>query len=215
MNPNSNDFNFEDLTPYSFLNSSGSVLKAVKDINGHVEIPAIPESYLDTNTWHHVAGVCNGKDVLIYLDGQLMDNQSSSSLDTLITNQLAEIGRNNGHYFDGKLDELKIYNRALAPYEVEMLAQQSSYFCNDTTQVVLPYDSILFPIFSDLTSCDSVEINCSSQKTINTSIEFGGIIDYININSTAPGLSNYSHSFFSWIKTPTGLNDQRFFSINT
>ena len=195
--------------------ANGELRFKVKDINGHVEIPAIPESYLDTNTWHHVAGVCNGKDVLIYLDGQLMDNQSSSSLDTLITNQLAEIGRNNGHYFDGKLDELKIYNRALTPYEVEMLAQQTSYFCNDTTQVVLPYDSILFPIYSDLASCESVEINCSSQKNINTSIEFGGVIDYININSTAPGLSNYSHSFFSWIKTPTGLNDQRIFSINT
>ncbi len=195
--------------------ANGELRFKVKDINGHVEIPAIPESYLDTNTWHHVAGVCNGKDILIYLDGQLIDNHSSSILDTLITNQLAEIGRNNGHYFDGKIDELKIYNRALSPYEVEMLAQQSSYFCNDTTQVVLPYDSILFPIYSDLASCDSVEIYCSSQKTINTSIEFGGVIDYININSTAPGLSNYSHSFFSWIKTPTGLNDQRFFSINT
>ena len=36
LNPNSKDLNFEDLTPYSFLNSSGSVLKAVKDIKGHM-----------------------------------------------------------------------------------------------------------------------------------------------------------------------------------
>lgn len=199
-----------------YLDKANAELRfKVKDINGNAERPGIPESYLSTGNWHHVAGVCNNEDVLIYLDGMLIDNHTNQALDTLIQNQIAEIGRNNGNYFNGKLDELKIFNRALTPVEVEMLYQQSSYFCTDTTQVILPLDSFISPVSSDLASCDSIELNFNIQKNINTSLHFEGISDYININSTAPDLANYSHSFFSWIKAPTAILNQRIFSINT
>lgn len=71
-------------------------------------------------SWHHVAGTYDGETTYLYLDGvQVGSNTNPSGLisgDTTAVN----IGRSSGYgrYFNGQIDEVKIYNRALSATEL-------------------------------------------------------------------------------------------------
>jgi hypothetical protein len=75
--------------------------------------------------WHHVAGVFDGADIKLYLDGAI--DASSPTTIPIGTNDLdVFIGDNpeaTGRYWDGIIDEVRIYNKALSESEVLFLAQ--------------------------------------------------------------------------------------------
>lgn len=77
------------------------------------------------NTWHHVALVKNGTTVTIYADGEA-ENTSTVSAAAQNNSRPLLIGYNPGEgtlgYWKGKLDELKIFGRALTPAEIAALA---------------------------------------------------------------------------------------------
>jgi len=81
---------------------------------------------LADDQWHHIAvsfandGTPELGDVEFYIDGALDSHQDSTSrIDTSSTGNL-EIGRNlkNDGFFQGSIDEVKIYNRALTAEEI-------------------------------------------------------------------------------------------------
>ena len=84
---------------------------------------------IDDNVWHHVAFTYNGSSlasgVNIYIDGVLSngtatrDNLSASILNNVSLN--AGRGAWDGAYFNGNIDDARIYNRALLAAEVKML----------------------------------------------------------------------------------------------
>ena len=70
--------------------------------------------------WHFVCGTYDGVSEKIYFDGVLAANNPRSG-NYQITLQNLIIGRQNnpiGSYWNGKLDEIRIYNRALTPDEI-------------------------------------------------------------------------------------------------
>ncbi len=78
--------------------------------------------------WHHVAGTFNGSSYVMYVDGVT----SSGSLDGIPSAYTTEstnlyIGQFGGSFgfFSGKLDEVRIYNRALGASEIAALYNQS------------------------------------------------------------------------------------------
>jgi len=75
--------------------------------------------------WHHVAGVFDGANIMVYLDGALDGNQPTTS--PIGTNELnVYIGNNpeaTGRYWNGLIDEVVIFNRALSALEIAYLAQ--------------------------------------------------------------------------------------------
>lgn len=82
------------------------------------------------NKWTHVVGVYDSVNVKIYVDGNLMN--SLASVDPIIatTDQLvigcklsAVCATNDG--FNGKIDDVRIYNRALSADEVAALSRSS------------------------------------------------------------------------------------------
>ncbi len=81
---------------------------------------------LDDGKWHHIAGTFDGLLVKIYLDGFLMATQDIGVADTLATNnEMLTIGSmDNQHYYDGAIDEIRIYNRALHESEIKELYAQ-------------------------------------------------------------------------------------------
>lgn len=89
---------------------------------------------LDTN-WHHVAGVINGTTATIYVDGQ--DLTRDSVVDPLAAGTthltIGCIG-SFGSYFRGQLDDLRIYDRALSPSEIQILMNSTSN-TNSTTAI--------------------------------------------------------------------------------
>jgi hypothetical protein len=75
-------------------------------------------------TWHHVAGVKRGATAEIWVDGNL---EASSAINGSSDDGIFAIGRDGGccEFFNGLLDEAKIWDRALSPAELQIEAQQS------------------------------------------------------------------------------------------
>jgi len=76
------------------------------------------------NDWHHVAGMFDGSNIMVYLDGAL-DASVPTTESISINNAYMLIGDNpeaTGRYWDGIIDELKIYDRALSEGELRYLA---------------------------------------------------------------------------------------------
>jgi hypothetical protein len=74
--------------------------------------------------WHHAAGVFDGSNIMVYLDGAL-DVSVATTEPIGINDKSMFIGDNpdaTGRYWDGLIDELKIYDRALSAGELRYLA---------------------------------------------------------------------------------------------
>ncbi|QSV44723.1 DUF2341 domain-containing protein [Geobacter benzoatilyticus] len=72
-----------------------------------------------TNAWNHVAAVLNGQSATIYVNGQSLGTTTLPYLPNLSSINLA-IGVLDypGRYFNGMIDEVRIYNRALTAQEI-------------------------------------------------------------------------------------------------
>jgi len=198
-----------------YLDQATSELRfKVKDNDGDAEKPGIPGSLLTTGNWFHVAGVYNGDEAMIYLNGVLVDYHVNLALDDLQTGQVPQFGQNGGFYFDGRIDEFKIFNRALSRDEVEQIHQSQSLNCSVAANEVVELTSLgLFDV-QDTTFCDSAQLDYSIGDLPRISFEFDGVVDYVNLNDVVPDLSGNSHSFFGWFRTSNPTSDERIFSIN-
>jgi hypothetical protein len=86
------------------------------------------EPFLQTNSWHHISAVVNDAHVSFYLDGMLIYNNIITEYPTTNTYNLF-IGRqsapwlsgNYGDFFNGTIDSVRVYNKALTPDETIIL----------------------------------------------------------------------------------------------
>jgi hypothetical protein len=82
---------------------------------------ALGEDPLPVNAWSHVALTYDGSQVALYVNGELVDcSPAPSPAPRVIAGEL-QIGAatESGDYFKGRIDEVRIYNRALNAAEVE------------------------------------------------------------------------------------------------
>ncbi len=92
------------------------------------------------NTWYHVVLIRNGEESKIYINGELVHTADSGRKETitaaanknLIIGSGREIGSSYyGRYFDGLIDEVRIYNRALLESEVQQLYEGTEISLDD------------------------------------------------------------------------------------
>jgi enterochelin esterase-like enzyme len=82
---------------------------------------------IDDNNWHHVALVNSAGTNRLYIDGAAVGSATGSgsanpgNLDLLIGARRATGNTGAAQILDGDLDDLRIYSRALAPAEIELL----------------------------------------------------------------------------------------------
>ena len=78
------------------------------------------------NTWHHIVGVYNGAQVMIYQDGVLRRSVANTgNID--VNTDTVQIGRYSAsNYFNGSIDELRVYNRALSAGEIQYLYRKNA-----------------------------------------------------------------------------------------
>ena len=87
-------------------------------------------SAVNDGNWHHLAFVQIDNGGQMYLNGSLDQTDNSSgkvNLTSTIKTYLGKEGRNNSSdwYYSGKVDDLKIYNRALSASEIQTLFNTS------------------------------------------------------------------------------------------
>jgi hypothetical protein len=120
------------VTPLHILNT-GVLRSVIYHTPSDYQYDLRTDAALSTNTWYHVVIVQNGTEPVLYVDGvapaqtffQTVDKGSwfgdASGLDTC---EIGSVNYNSlGHqsFFDGKITDAKLYNRALSATEVTSL----------------------------------------------------------------------------------------------
>lgn len=96
---------------------------------GDAYVIKISETTLGIGSWHHIVGVYTGTKASIYIDGSLAalsrnDPDSLGPLHSITDDLLIGCGNLRGdliHFFDGSIDDVRIYSRDLSPAEIEEL----------------------------------------------------------------------------------------------
>jgi glucose/arabinose dehydrogenase/PKD repeat protein len=100
--------------------SSGSPPAVGGTFNGACCTVVTGASALPANTWTHVAGTYDGAQLRLYVNGNLVDSTPRTGNIQVNANPLW-MGGNQlyGEHFPGRLDDVRIYNRALTPSEIQ------------------------------------------------------------------------------------------------
>ena len=81
------------------------------------------------NQWYHIAGTASNDSLKIYLNGLLIA-QTAYIFTPLTFSQKLNIGRKSASItdaFKGKLDDIRLYNRAISADELQLLAKPATY----------------------------------------------------------------------------------------
>ena len=104
---------------YALYSSGDGALPSGFVRSGTTEKSAVGASALPVNTWTHLATTYDGANVRLYVNGTLVRTVAATGN---MANSAAplRIGGNSvwGEYFTGRIDEVRIFNRALAATEV-------------------------------------------------------------------------------------------------
>ncbi|GAG36629.1 unnamed protein product, partial [marine sediment metagenome] len=161
-------------------------------------------AFADGN-WHHYANTYDGAYMRMYLDGEEIESTEKtgtiSGLSSLI------IGRydGTGYYFDGILDELRVYNRTLTPTEINWsyLRGNASLSSNVSTEglvLYLPFNESSGNLAQDYSNTTGGEITSKNNGTLTNygpmvynatggkfagAFEFDGVNDYVDCGNDA------------------------------
>ncbi|MFC1775318.1 LamG domain-containing protein [Patescibacteria group bacterium] len=78
---------------------------------------------LNGQQWYHLVSTYDGETLVSYKDSVQITANTSPSGDPNTSSQNVFIGKDNSGFFDGLIDDVRIYNRALSADEIERLYQ--------------------------------------------------------------------------------------------
>ncbi len=113
------------------LSNSGSIVTEAGSYNGSNHSTSWAVSGWNTGTWHHVVGVFDGANWILYFDGS-SKAQASDSTGALSTTKgvyfgATDIAGSVSRYFNGKLDEVRISNMARSASWIQTEYNNQSY----------------------------------------------------------------------------------------
>jgi hypothetical protein len=107
------------------LASNNSSVKALRFFGLSYQSPLDSDSgVVELDRWQHVAVVFENGLLTFYRDGQPVGSQSTAQAQVSSTSKALYIGNNSikSRDFNGAIDELRIYSRAMTPGEIQLLA---------------------------------------------------------------------------------------------
>jgi hypothetical protein len=110
---------------------------------------------LQTKTWHHIAGVYDGSEVRLYLDGTLIargdagKTRTRNKLPLLIGADVDGKGQPTSH-FDGRIDEVRL--SSVARYEGKNMSPQRRHDPDVSTVLLFHFDAMQGPWLFDHSS---------------------------------------------------------------
>jgi hypothetical protein len=170
---------------------------------------------LSTNTyndgqWHHVVAIVDQNEWILYVDCQQTQSVTMPTVSPDISvNWPMNFGRNaqgNTNYFDGQLDEIRIYNRRLTTDEI-------CYLCGtgiDLNNQLVGY----FPLDANTNDLSTTAVNGTNNGTTatagfqgapNTAMDFVATeLDYVDAGSNLRGITNQVTVSFWFNTTASG-----------
>jgi hypothetical protein len=95
-------------------------------------IVTVDSNALNTNQWYHVVGTydknAGANNLKIYINGVL--HNSSTQSNSVVAGNVLNMGLYSGNYFNGTMDDLRVYNRALTLSEISDLYRSGSFVGN-------------------------------------------------------------------------------------
>jgi len=153
-------------------------------VNGAIYAEATSLEEINADQWYHVAGTNDGSSLKLYVNGRLEGSASSSSLTGFSYNAYIGCDPTYPLYYNGLIDDVRIYDRALSAAEIEEL-----------------YNSVPVPPVGETYHVDGVNGDNSndglSRETAFETIQFA--IDEANDFDTIlvwPGVYNEEISFW-------------------
>ncbi|UCF14462.1 MAG: LamG domain-containing protein, partial [Phycisphaerales bacterium] len=103
-----------------FVNRGGGYLYFTLSLDGGHVTQSAPASVVAPGEWLHASATWDGSAARIYVNGEMVLEQAQTG--TLVPPGLPlRIGHRNGssHYFNGSIDEVRVYNHALTDVEIQ------------------------------------------------------------------------------------------------
>lgn len=104
----------------TYLNPPGEPILGIRDGSGTTFHAEYNQSLF--SAWHHIAALRQGQEIKLFVDGRLRATTNIAGLGTVdLSGFGAKIGTNArylNNYFDGLIDEVAIYDRALSVSEI-------------------------------------------------------------------------------------------------
>jgi len=89
---------------------------------------SVPGGISNGDVWHHVAGTYDGTNISVYVDGILAATRNYTAKRIAFSSQNVYIGKlPNGQLYQGGIDEVRIWNRALSASEINMQYRSNLY----------------------------------------------------------------------------------------
>ena len=159
---------------------------------------------LTSNTWHHLVLNYDGTNLEFYVDGTLR-NTSIQAINLTDLNQAIIIGRKiNANYFDGTIDDLRLYQDKLSASEITTL-YESAISCTPSQLSLWDFEEGSGTTTADgsgngLTATLTNSPIWSTGQVGTGALTFDGTDDYVIRTSTNVSLAN-SFSIAFWAST--------------
>lgn len=151
---------------------------------------------INTNQWTHVALVADSSGKYIYINGELVANDSTPYSPTDSPTGIFYVGRyDGGEYMNGSIDEVMVYNKSLSQTNIIELFKQSRYNCL-SPYVFLNISESANLCFGKYNLTDKIDNSSEYIRIINNNIKLNGnntLINYGNYNSRSISLIKFSN----------------------
>ncbi|MFA6097658.1 MAG: LamG-like jellyroll fold domain-containing protein [Candidatus Paceibacterota bacterium] len=154
--------------------------------SAYTSIDAVLPSAMTEGVWHQVVLVKSGTTAVFYYDGSPLTTVTGGQLGAMNTfGGVKRIGKGNANlnYFDGLIDEVKVYNRALTVSEVSADYQGGTFDQVLTSISVSPFSSII--------KAGSAKVFTASSQDQNGNSMTGVAVSW---SSSSPGVATVNAS---------------------
>ena len=174
-------------------------------VGGNSAPDLISHPNFNTSNWYHLVATYDRSFARFYING-VLDTSIAITGQTVINSHSVKIGANSllsVNFFSGKMDDIRIYNKALTSTDVTALYNENNCSSADiATGLVGRYD---FPGNANDLSVNNYNgtvygatLTSDRFGNPNSAYNFNGTSDYISVNN-AP-LTNYPYTISAWIK---------------
>ncbi|MDD5055254.1 MAG: SdrD B-like domain-containing protein [Candidatus Peribacteraceae bacterium] len=109
---------------YFYIQDASNLVFGVWTVSAPSAPSITPSSVFDGN-WHLITGTKTGDTMTLFLDGVQSSQKTVTGINIVHGSPFVQIGGFSSGYFNGLLDDIRIYNRALSPTEIAQLAAGS------------------------------------------------------------------------------------------